>query len=68
MDVVLDVKGMSCGHCEKSVKNALNGLNGVNNVEVDLNSGKVEVNYDQAVVTLEKIAETVEDQGYDVER
>lgn len=63
---ILDVKGMSCGHCKMSVEGALNKLDGVTDTEVDLDSGKVEVTYDEAKVSLENMKETVEDQGYDV--
>lgn len=62
----LDVKGMTCGHCKMSVEGALNGLEGVSAVEVDLNTGKVEVTYDEAKASLESMKEAVEDQGYDV--
>ncbi|WP_249871664.1 copper chaperone CopZ [Oceanobacillus saliphilus] len=62
----LDVKGMTCGHCKMSVEGALNGLEGVTAVEVDLNSGQVEVSYDEAKVSLENMKEAVEDQGYDI--
>ncbi|OZU88600.1 copper-binding protein [Virgibacillus indicus] len=62
----LDVKGMTCGHCKMSVEGALNGLEGVSAVEVDLNSGKVEVTYDETKASLENMKEAVEDQGYDV--
>lgn len=57
---------MSCGHCQASVEGALKGLDGVSAVEVDLNSGKVEVTYDESKVSLENMKEAVEDQGYDV--
>ncbi|RYG73523.1 copper chaperone CopZ [Lentibacillus lipolyticus] len=66
MQTTLDVKGMTCGHCESSVKGALESLEGVQTVEVDLNSGKVDVTYDDAVVTIAAMREAVEDQGYDV--
>lgn len=68
MDVVLEVKGMSCSHCEKTVKDGLSNLNGVNKVEVHLDDGKVDVNYDQTVITLDEICNTIEDLGYDVNR
>ncbi|SHF87526.1 copper chaperone CopZ [Ornithinibacillus halophilus] len=66
MKTTLDVQGMTCGHCKMSVEGALNELNGVSNVEVDLATGKVEVTYDDSVVSLEALREAVEDQGYDV--
>lgn len=62
----LDVKGMTCGHCKMSVEGALENLDGVSTVEVDLNTGKVEVSYDESKVSLDNMKEAVEDQGYDV--
>lgn len=62
----LDVRGMTCGHCKMSVEGALNKLDGVSAVEVDLNSGKVEVTYDESKVSLANMKEAVEEQGYDV--
>ncbi|TRM13259.1 copper chaperone CopZ [Lentibacillus cibarius] len=66
MQTTLNVQGMTCGHCESSVKGALESLEGVQTVEVDLDSGKVDVTYDDAAVTIAAMREAVEDQGYDV--
>lgn len=68
MNVVLEVKGMSCSHCEKSVKDGLTNLKGVNCVQVHLNEGKVDVHYDKNEVSLDEICSTIEDLGYDVNR
>ncbi|GGA78417.1 copper chaperone CopZ [Ornithinibacillus halotolerans] len=62
----LDVRGMTCGHCKMSVEGALNELEGVTTVEVELATGKVNVTYDEAKVTVAQLQEAVEDQGYDV--
>lgn len=66
MEKTLNVQGMTCGHCKMSVENALNELDGVSTAKVDLDAGKVEVNYDEAKVSLENMQEAIEDQGYDV--
>ena len=63
---ILQVKGMSCGHCVKAVEGSLGELNGVQSVIVTLETGEVKVQYDSAMVTLEKIKETIDEQGYDV--
>ena len=42
----LEVQGMSCGGCVKSVTAALTPLTGVSSVEVDLPTGHVTVNGD----------------------
>ena len=64
---VLNVNGMSCGHCVKTVEESVGGLAGVKSVVVDLSAGKVEVLYDSSAVTLDSIKETIDDQGYEVE-
>ncbi|HPF20806.1 MAG TPA: copper chaperone CopZ [Syntrophomonas sp.] len=63
---VLEVTGMSCSHCEHSVKTAAGSLAGVKEVKVELKTGQVTVEYDPAQVKLQAIREAIEDQGYDV--
>ncbi|NLM58391.1 MAG: copper chaperone CopZ [Clostridium sp.] len=65
---ILTVNGMSCSHCENSIKKAVGDLKGVNGVKVDLKDKKVSVEYDADKVTLDTIIETIEDQGYDVDK
>lgn len=65
--VTLNVSGMSCGHCVKAVEGSVGKLDGVKKVEVKLDKGQVDVEFDTNVVTLAAIKETIDDQGYDVE-
>ena len=65
--VILNVSGMSCGHCVKAVEGSVGALNGVKEVNVQLSEGKVEIHFDSTVVTLEAIKDIIDDQGYDVE-
>lgn len=64
--VTLSVKGMSCGHCVKSVEGSVGELNGVQHVEINLSEAKVTVEFDQNKVSLESIKEAIDDQGYEV--
>jgi copper chaperone len=66
-NVTLNVSGMSCGHCVNAVEGNVGKLDGVANVKVHLEAGKVDVAFDREKVSLEKIKETIDDQGYDVE-
>lgn len=66
MKRILQVQGMSCGHCKQSVEDALNGVEGVLEAKVNLSTGEVEVSFDDSKVTTELLKETVEEQGYDV--
>ncbi|KMK76895.1 copper chaperone CopZ [Alkalihalobacillus pseudalcaliphilus] len=66
MKELLKVEGMSCGHCVKAVEGNVGELTGVSNVEVRLDTGEVEIQFDDSRVTLSEIKETIEEQGYDV--
>lgn len=66
MQITLQVNGMTCDHCEKAVRGALEELNGVQGSEVDINSGRVVVMYDDSLVTKDEMTEAIEEQGYDV--
>jgi copper chaperone len=63
--VTLQVQGMSCGHCVKSIENSVGALNGVEKVNVQLEAGKVDVEFNNEV-DIQKITDTIEDQGYTV--
>lgn len=66
MQTTLKVTGMTCEHCEKSVKSALESLAGVSLVVVYLEQGNVDVTYEESQVSIETLKETIEDQGYEV--
>ena len=63
MSVVLEVRGMSCGHCVAAITSAVSALPGVTGVDVDLVGAAVRVagTADDAAV-----AASIEDAGYDV--
>jgi len=65
-ELVLNVNGMSCSHCEHAVKTAVGALDGVENVAVDLKGKKVTTQYDPSKVNPDQIRSAIEDQGYDV--
>lgn len=66
MQKTLNVKGMTCSHCEAAVKRALEGLEGVSKIDVDLAADKVDVTFDDAKVSEADLKQAIEDQGYDV--
>jgi copper chaperone len=62
-EIILQVEGMSCGHCKMSVENALKAVAGVTSASVDLEKK-------QALVTgtadRAALVKAVEDVGFDV--
>ena len=63
---VIKASGMSCQHCAMRVTKGLKELAGVLEVEVDLSSGNITVDYDPADVGREKMEEAVKNAGYQV--
>lgn len=63
---VLKVEGMSCSHCENAIKKSVGALDGVNAVTVDLKGKTVTVEYESSKVSLNRIKNEIEDQGYDI--
>lgn len=62
--VTLQVNGMSCQHCVNSIEKALKEIGASG--QVDLNANSVAVEYDDSKLSLGKVKEAIEDQGYDV--
>ena len=62
----LHVEGMSCQHCVMSVKKAVEGLAGIKTAAVDLSKKTVDVEYDPAKSSLDKIREAITAQGFEV--
>ena len=63
-NVTLQVRGMSCQHCVNAIEKALKEIGAEG--KVDLQNNKVDVSYDEQQLSLEKIKEAIEEQGYDV--
>ncbi|MEK3889046.1 copper chaperone CopZ [Bacillus sp. FSL K6-3431] len=64
--VTLNVEGMSCGHCVKSIEDSVSKLQGVSSVKVNLENGLVDVAFNKGEVGVDAIKEKIVDQGYDV--
>lgn len=65
MKKLINIEGMSCGHCVKHVEEALSELNGVIKVEVNLKDKNAVVELGQEVED-SKLKEAIEEAGYDV--
>lgn len=61
----LNVNGMMCVGCENRVKNAINTIDGVEEVNINYNTGKVSIKTSKDIK--QKIIDTIEDIGYEVE-
>jgi copper chaperone len=60
----LEIGGMTCGHCLRTVQQALTSLDGVTLNEVRI--GRAQVTFDETKVSADAAAEAVKDAGYEV--
>ncbi|MBP7735341.1 MAG: heavy-metal-associated domain-containing protein [Spirochaetes bacterium] len=66
MKQVLLTPDMSCKHCKMTIENAVKGLRGVSNVNADPDTKKVEIDFDETLVTIDAIKRAIEEAGYEV--
>jgi copper chaperone CopZ len=63
--VVYAVSGMSCGHCEKAIKEELSALPSVTTVEANAKAGKVSVTA-TAPLDDDAVRAAVDEAGYEL--
>ena len=64
--VTLEISGMTCGGCVRSVGNVLKALDGVAKAEVSLEKNSAVVEYDPDKVAIEQLKRSVEEAGFEV--
>ncbi len=65
MNQTIIVSGMTCGHCVNSVTEELSKISGVEKVEVDLDSGKVDIDSNEEISKV-KIEEAIQEARYEL--
>jgi len=65
--VKLSVPDISCAHCEKTILEALRGKPGVQAVAVSVPNKSVLLKYDESTLSLDKVEEILDEEGYPVE-
>ena len=64
--VTLNIDGMTCGGCVKSVTRLLEGVEGVKKAEVSLENKNAVITFDESKTDADALIDAVEDGGYDV--
>jgi len=62
----LNVEGITCGGCEKSIRNALLANEGVSEATASHETGVVVIEYDEGKVQEQQLKQAIEDAGFDV--
>lgn len=65
--VTLTAPDISCGHCVMTVQNTLRDL-GVEDVSASAETKQIDVTFDPAKVSLDKIEAALDDAGYPVQQ
>ena len=65
MKKIIEINGMSCGHCQARVENVLNALEGVE-AKVELKKNRAVVNLKDDKVKDEALREAITEAGYEV--
>ncbi|NLC55320.1 MAG: cadmium-translocating P-type ATPase [Armatimonadetes bacterium] len=61
----LQLSGLDCADCVRKVERAVAALPGARSATVALATGRLEVRYDPAVLSLDRVARTVREVGYE---
>lgn len=62
----INVKGMTCSCCGGKVEDSIHQLDGISSVELDIDNGTVQVEFNEEAATLEQIKEKIEAEGYEI--
>lgn len=65
--IILTAPKMSCGHCKMAVETAIGGLAGVNAVTADPETKKIEVSYEESIISVDEIRKASAEAGYQAE-
>jgi copper chaperone len=65
-NINLNVEGITCGGCEKSIRNALLANDGVSDATASHETGVVTIEYDDSKIKQEQLKQAIVDAGFDV--
>ena len=66
MKKTVPIVGMACAACAANVEKRLKGLKGIQSVAVSLPGRSAQIDYDPAVISLERMKQEVNNAGYDL--
>ena len=65
--VKFTISGMSCNGCAASIIRAVSRLEGVKKAEADYPKGSAQIEYNEKLISKDRIIDLIEDLGYKVE-
>lgn len=64
--ITINIKGMTCGGCVKSVTEVLQKISGISSVNVSLEKNCAYISYDPTKAQPAQFTSAIEDAGFDV--
>jgi copper chaperone len=65
-NIQFNVEGITCGGCEKSIRNALLSNTGVKEATASHKTGIVDIEYDESKVAQDQLKQAIVAAGFDV--
>ncbi|MGO8947284.1 MAG: heavy-metal-associated domain-containing protein [Ktedonobacterales bacterium] len=65
-ETTLSIPEISCEHCVNTINGALGALPGVETVITDIETKSVQLRYDPAQVSMDRVASTLDEAGYSI--
>lgn len=63
VQIHLKIEGMTCGHCERAVKDVIQSLDGISFIHIDRNTGTGEMLINDALVSPVQVIEAIDNTG-----
>nr|pir hypothetical protein Y76A2A.3 - Caenorhabditis elegans [Caenorhabditis elegans] len=64
-ETMLEIKGMTCNSCVKNIQDVIGAKPGIHSIQVNLKEENAKCSFDTTKWTAEKVAEAVDDMGFD---
>ncbi|SDG90402.1 heavy-metal-associated domain-containing protein [Nitrosomonas sp. Nm132] len=62
---IINIKGMTCMGCVRSIKNVLEKIPGVSSAEVSLEDAQVTIQFDATIVSNDQFKQAIEEAGFE---
>jgi copper chaperone len=58
-ETIIEIEGMTCGHCSSAVKNLIEEVDGVKSAEIELSTKEAKVEFDSTSTSVQAIIENI---------
>lgn len=62
--IIVNIQGMSCGHCSAAVERAVKGIAGISDIKVSLADKNAHISFDENQTNTDAILTAITEEGY----